>query len=406
MKKSPWNENEIEDMLRELPKLKDNRTKEEVMAGIYAKKKKKRSLQLIAGIASLFLMIVFASAIWMGREYEVSQGEQESNRKLSVPESEQSSDYEGRGAKTKENSSEDAQENQALSSKHAQMQSKDEALDIEPFAHGQEKAFAHAIYEDELKHSSAITLGVPDDQMNIIVPISIKLRAFDESDTLNQLVRQMAAIDEKRYGLADYFPLDVSFNEGNDKNTAHIEFQEDSPLLDDGLFLLSMEETLLYHNIEKLIFTTDGKQGARFSHGGFLTKLDIPQYKHRTYLLYQKNESSPRLLVPSTAQYQDFAEALQAGKRQSEINGISPAIPTDLNWERIKSIGNHVTIHLAEDSAFENSEQVLQALEAILFIAKDFGYETVKFENAPIEKVGNLDLTGDIAVPRAPNQMK
>lgn len=52
MRKSRWNEKEIEDMLRELPKMKDDRTKAEVMAGIYDKKKKKRSLHLLAGVAS------------------------------------------------------------------------------------------------------------------------------------------------------------------------------------------------------------------------------------------------------------------------------------------------------------------------------------------------------------------
>ena len=403
MRKSRWNEKEIEDMLRELPKMKDDRTKAEVMAGIYDKKKKKRSLHLLAGVASLFLMIVVASALMTGKDGGVGPEKSDGSRKLSVTESKESADY---GAKSKESSSGDIQENQTLSGNHAEMEAKDEELDIEPFNESQEKTFAHAIYENDLKNVSVITLGIPDDQMNVIVPVSFKLRSFDESDTLNRMVKQMSKVDEERYGLSDYFPLDVTIREGSDRKTAHLEFREGSPLLDeDDLFLSSMEETLSYNNITKMTFATDGKQGARFLHAGFLEKLDIPEHKRRTYRLYQKNQSSPKLLVPSTVHYQEFAAALQAGKRQSELKGISPAIPKDLEWERIKSKGSHVTVHLAENMITEDSERNLQAIEAILFIAKDFGYETVKFENASIEKVGHLDLTGEITVPRAPNPM-
>lgn len=103
--------------------------------------------------------------------------------------------------------------------------------------------------------------------------------------------------------------------------------------------------------------------------------------------------------------YQDFEEALQAGKEEPDIAGISSAIPNDLIWEKISSDGDLVTIQLAEQAAIENSEDSLQALEAILFIAKEFGFNRVKFENAPIEKVGNLNLTEDIIVPKAPNQV-
>ncbi|MGE7878302.1 hypothetical protein [Peribacillus muralis] len=405
MRKSRWNEKEIEDMLRELPRVTDDRTKAEIMVGIEDKKKKKKkhSLHLMAGVASLFLMIVLASALMTGKEGEVSQEKSDSNRKLSVSESKESADY---GAKSKEKSSDDIQEKQALSTEHPEILAQDEELDMVPFKGAQENMFAHAIYEDELKNASTITMGIPDDQMNIIVPVSIKLKYFDESDTLIQMVKQMSTIDEEQYGLSDYFPLDVTISKGTESTTAHIEFQEDSSLLDeDVLFLASMEETLSYNNITKMTFATDGKPGAKFLHKGFLKKLDIPQHKHRTYLLYKKDESSPSLLVPSNVKYQSFAEALQAAKSQSDMKGIAPAIPKDLNWKRVNFNGSHVTIHLAENMAMENSKQTLQALEAILFIAKDFGYETVRFENASIEKVGHLDLTGDIAVPRAPNQM-
>ncbi|MGZ9818520.1 hypothetical protein ACXM0N_21975 [Peribacillus simplex] len=406
MRRTRWKENEIEDMLRELPKLKDDRTKAEVFARIHEKKRKKHWIPLIAGVASLFLMVVLGSSIIIEKKGTTSQEGSGSSGKLSISENKEMADFERKDASKKENPSEDKQYNQEFSSKQAEIESKDKVTEMEPRKRGKEKTFAQAIYQDDLKNASIITMGVPDDQMNFIVPISIKLKHYDESDTLNQLVNQMSEIDEEQYGLSDYFPLDIKISQGNDMTTANIDFQEKSQLLDeDTLFLHSMEETLSYTNIEKMTFSTGGKQGAMFAHAGYLKEEDIPHQKNRTYLLYQRDETSPSFLVPSNMGYQDFEEALQAGKGEADIEGISPAIPHDLKWKRISSDGDLVIIQLSDQAAIENNEESLQALEAILFIAKDFGFEKVKFENAPIEEVGQLNLTEDILVPKAPNQV-
>ncbi|MGG4265264.1 hypothetical protein [Peribacillus simplex] len=400
MRRTRWKENEIEDMLRELPKLKDDRTKAEVFARIYDKKRKKHWMPLIAGVASLFLLVVFASSLIIGKKGTTSQEEIGGNGKLSISENKESTEHERHGIK------EDKQDNQEFLGNKVEIESKDNVLETEPLKGEKEKTFVHAIYQDDLKNASIITLGVPDVQKNFIVPLSIKLKNNDEANTLNRLVHQMSDIDEEQYGLFDYFPLDIKISQGNDMTTAHIDFQENSRLLDDDtLFLHSMEETLSYNNIEKMTFSTGGKQGAMFAHAGFLKEADIPHQKKRTYLLYQRDESSPRFLVPSNLDYQDFEEALQAGKGKSDIEGISPAIPDDLNWESIRSKGDLVIIKLSDQAAIKNSKESLQALEAILFIAKDFGFEKVKFENAPIEEVGQLNLTENIVVPKAPNQV-
>ncbi|MDM5453011.1 hypothetical protein [Peribacillus simplex] len=404
MRKSRWKESEIKDMLRELPKLKDDRTKAEVFAGIHDKKRKKHWMPLIAGVTSLFLLVAFASSLIIGKKGTTSQEETGSNGKFSISENKEMTEHERQGIK--EDTSEDKQDNQEFLGKRVEIESNDEVSEIEPLKGEKEKTFVHAIYQDDLKNASFITMGIPDDQMNFIVPISIKLKHNDESNTLNRLVNQMSDIDEEQYGLFDYFPLDIKISQGKDMNTANIDFRKNSRLLDDDtLFLHSMEETLSYNNIEKMTFSTGGKQGAMFAHAGFLKEADIPHQKKRTYLLYQRDESSPRFLVPSNLDYQDFEEALQAGKGKPDIEGISPAIPDDLNWESIRSKGDLVIINLSDQTAIENSKESLQALEAILFIAKDFGFEKVKFENAPIEEVGQLNLTEDIVVPKAPNQV-
>ncbi|MFP3381619.1 hypothetical protein SB767_35465, partial [Bacillus sp. SIMBA_069] len=76
----------------------------------------------------------------------------------------------------KEDTSEDKQDNQEFLGKRVEIESNDEVSEIEPLKGEKEKTFVHAIYQDDLKSASFITMGIPDDQMNFIVPISIKLK--------------------------------------------------------------------------------------------------------------------------------------------------------------------------------------------------------------------------------------
>ncbi|MDQ7863335.1 hypothetical protein RCO48_26810 [Peribacillus frigoritolerans] len=155
-----------------------------------------------------------------------------------------------------------------------------------------------------------------------------------------------------------------------------------------------------------MTFSTEGKQGARFAHAGYLKEVDIPHQKKSHIPFFTKGMSPLQVsLFQVIWVIGTLRRRCKPEKGEADIEGISPAIPHDLKWERISSNGDLVIIHLSDQAVIENSEETLQALEAILFIAKDFGFEKVKFENALIEEVGQLNLTEDILVPEAPNQV-
>ena len=92
MKKSRWKEREIEDLLRQLPQVKDKRSKKEVFAGIEGKQRRNRIKQwipLIVGIASLFLMMILGSSLMIGKdESKEKEVNRHGNGKMAVSESE------------------------------------------------------------------------------------------------------------------------------------------------------------------------------------------------------------------------------------------------------------------------------------------------------------------------------
>ena len=396
MKKSHWKESEIEDMLRKLPQVKDNRSKKAVYSGIDSKQRKSRIKQwipLIAGLASLFIMMIIVSALMTGKdESEEQEAAIHGNGKLALSESETIMDKQEQHVVK---SDEDREENQEFDGN-----SRAESQQVEKVT------LVRTIYPKDLQDKSTITLGVPDDQHNFIVPISFVVDHFDETDALTQVMNMMSTINEESYGLSDYFPLDAKPTHDLTKNTVNIELRAGSKLLEeDILFLRTMEETLSYLQIDKMTFTTEGKSGASFAHAGLLKEEEIPRHKNRTFFLYQTDESSSKFLVPSNMDYQKLEEALQAAKDDPAIEGISSAIPEDLKWENLSFDGDLVTVELAKEVKLEDDSESLQAMEVILFTAKDFGYKRVKFKNAPIEKVGSLNLLEEITVPIAPNQV-
>lgn len=403
MKKFRWKENEIEDMLRQLPQIKDKRSKEEVVVGIDNKKRKRRIKQwipLIAGIASLFIMMIIGSSLITEKEEYSSQTEEIiGNGKLATNESEILRDQQHQyDDKTK-------QKGHDLNKEESNLREETE-FKSHTQKEGRRNISTGAIYSEELEDKSIITLGVPDDQRNFIIPISFIVDHFDETDALNQVVKKMSEINEKYYGLSDYFPLDIKVTKDTINNTAHFEFPTDSKLLDeDILFLRTMEETLAYLKIDKMTFATGSRPGALFAHAGLLEEEEIPQHKNRTYLLYQKDESSPKFLVPSHLDYQKLEEAIHAAKEDPGIEGVSPAIPESLKWKNISIDGDLVTVELASVAELGDNIESLRALEVILFTVKDFGYKRVKFKDAPITTVGYLDLKKELTVPVAPNQV-
>ena len=402
MKKSHWKESEIEDMLHKLPQVKDNRSKKAVYSGIDGKQRKRRMnkwIPLIAGLASLFLMIIIASALKTEKEdSEEKKVGIHGYGKLATSESEIIMDRQEQHDIKSNEKREENQEYEGNSRKETTFKSKAQ----------QEKKVTHvrAIYPGDLQGKSTITLGVPDDQHDFIVPISFVVNHFDETDALTQVMNKMSTINEESYGLSDYFPLDAEATHDPTENTVNIELGTGSKLLDeDILFLRAMEETLSYLKIDKMTFTTEGKSGATFTHAGLLKEEEIPSHKNRTFFLYQTGESSARYFVPSNMDYPKLEEALQAAKEAPAIEGISSAIREDLNWENLSFDGDLVTVELAKEVKLEDDSKSLQAMEVILFTAKDFGYKKVKFKNAPIEKVGSLNLLEEIPVPLAPNQV-
>lgn len=398
MKKSQWNEYELIKLLKKLPEVEDKRSRSEVYhhvnnRSIRKRKQKRNWIPLFSAAAALLLMAVLGASILNS---ESSEKKSSSSQFISMDRVEKQKDQEE--SNESDYNAEKSPKNKAAVDTDA-TEDKKETLNNEDHA-----GKAEANESDQAAYHEAVTIGVPDDQSNYIIPVTVS----SVSASLAQgLVEAMTNAEEEAWGLTDYYPLDITISDGAENNQIIIDLPKDSPLITlDSTFLAALQETVKYNQIESVVFTTNGQPGIPFSHAGMLKTLEISKFDKKAFLLYQHNKTSRRFLAPSNISYDSITDALVSLKEDPGIEGIYPSVPQTIGWDNVREHKSTLEIDLSTDSIIEDTEETRTAIEAILFTAKDFGFEQVQLFNASVSQVQELDLSEPIIIPAAPNYIK
>jgi hypothetical protein len=91
-------------------------------------------------------------------------------------------------------------------------------------------------------------------------------------------------------------------------------------------------------------------------------------------------------------------------KQNRTENNLQASIPEDIDFETEEIQDGKLLIRFNNESEIIDDESTLHAIEAILLTAKDFDFDTVKLENADVDKIGKFDLTEELKVPIAANK--
>ena len=110
--------------------------------------------------------------------------------------------------------------------------------------------------------------------------------------------------------------------------------------------------------------------------------------------------------MPSERSFETFSEALEAMKEGTAFEGIQASIPKNVVFESIENDRKNVIVTFSEETILANNAQYEQAIEAILLTARDFGFESVSFQNSTVETIGAINMYQSVEVPVAPNVVK
>ncbi|HZG60323.1 MAG TPA: GerMN domain-containing protein [Anoxybacillus sp.] len=372
MRRFEWNEEQMEQLLQQMPYVIDERSKEAVYERLSAKLQKKRIkvwwIPSMASAAALLLFIVLSSSFISRHEVE-------------------------------EKTSESA---------------KDRAIVMEmPASEREEKAFSEqsAVIPSRVVSSTSrqnvVVFGIPDLHAQHIIPVSIFVDK-DKKSYSEQFEQAKTVLKEAEWGLSESLldPLTiVQFNE-NGRLTVRIPGNHSvfrSGTADEVMFLESMKETFRWARIKEVAFSTDGKKGITLSHTGWLDLLTVDQTS-RGYFLYQLDAAHPVFLIPTNESFANIQSALN--KMDDPVDSpLRPAIPKNVKIEAVYVNGDEVTVRFSNTSQLENIPEILWMLEAILLTAKEFGFKSVMFTGGNVEQIGPYMFNGKISVPLAPNPM-
>lgn len=384
MKKSEWSDKQLEELLRQMPKIQDDRNPRDIYQNLSIRKSKTKQWLLpgLATVAALLLFFILVPKLMVGTQYsedKVSKENASSKQEMQTGDNSTLSFNEDADSKAK-----------TLS--------------------GAEKVefLKNAIYEDEVGNATVLTYWIPDPQVQILVPVSTIVRDTNDKSWLTLFNKEMVNLKEQEWGLSEFYPLNATLKLDEENNSVLVDVpsshQYGQGSATETNFINVLQKDITSNSdIRKIKFSTNGEPGIELGNFGRKEVLDIVSEKNHAFFFYYSEGNELPYLVPSIDTYKDIKTALEAMKKDLPQLGLKssllPSLP--INDVSINEKTLHVTI--TNNSSLRDDQLTLNAYEALLLTAKEFGFEKVSINNSPINTLGPFDLSKENKVPRAPN---
>ncbi|MDL5611956.1 sigma-X negative effector [Bacillus halotolerans] len=364
MMKPDWNEEQIKELLSQLPAVKDHRSPQDIYKRLSMAKSKKKSAVRWIGPACATAVAVYIAFIISPHFFDQAQPQQK----------------------------EASQENAITKTETAD--SKKAALSLDQ----------SSLVVPEKEQNNYTTVAIADAETSTIIPVSIKKTKSNQ--TIQEVLFESDQLDILDHAITiPSFMDEVEVKENQNHKELHI--QVDQPIeafsvKDDAILKNLLKESLKWSPYEKIkIFSSEQKKdGASIGSNGAFTEIPIPKQSNRAYSLYQ-NEQGQDFLVPTERTFNTVKEAIKEMESSNQTN-TAPLIQAGA----VKSVTekqNHLYIHFSKHSRVEDSIAGILMLEGLLLTAKEFGFTEVTFAETGTKKIGRYVVTEAIPVPAAPN---
>lgn len=339
-----WNDDKLEQHLKNLPPIKDRQSKQELFLKVQAKIEYKEykgkrlptwSLPALATACALVLFGMFAPDL-------MKNGGQMENAKMSKHDG-------GMEAKPIQDSASDEDQGTVGLMK----------TETPVAYHGP------LLKKDIESNKDWVTVGYLDEQAQLVIPVSplVKAKITEEEETV--IVDLPAgSINESEEPLLQAL---ISMTFANEGQKAKVEFR------------------------------MNGEKGYEFPRFGSVSEmpLNVPGAPHYRY----DSSTTDAFIVSlfSTGQEagsmpKEFEDALEMMDDEQE-RGLKPLLPEDIQLE-VKEITKDYVEITFPDSLLLSAENVedQMMIDAILLTAESYGYESVKFNNAKLDSMGPYQM--------------
>lgn len=399
MKQSKWNEEKLEKLLQQMPKIVDKRNPQLIYQNISSelKKRKKRTwlVPTFASILTLSLIIILLPGMFHTNDTAIDNNSsiQEMQQRVLTNDSIESDRHNA--------------EHGGLFGQEADEQTKNDNR-----SNMLEEEFSTesltAVYEQDLLTNNWTFFSIPDQQMQNVVPITVLTAKHDATSWFEIFLDVSRKLTENKWGLTDYYPLngEIAYEEAN--NIIKIDLPSNHSYrlgsASYSTFIRSLQETFSSEEkgVDKIVFSTEQESGFH-GHDDFIDELKVKETTNRGYFLFSPLGNKP-FLVPHEMENSDIKRVFHEMKQSIATHELVSAIPPHVTIDNVEEKDTVLHVFFSDDTQLRNDESMIYFIEAVLLTAKDFGYEMVKFGNTTLEQIGPFDLNEPLKVPIAANK--
>ncbi|WNF21558.1 hypothetical protein [Mesobacillus jeotgali] len=407
MKKSQLSDKQLEEILGQMPKIKDHRDSRDIYSNIAhrVEKRKKMPAWVVPGVA--LAAVLFLAFILSPGLLDVNDASQESMDRNSASEAKSSMEMDTAVRDDSASNSAAEKENTLMADS---ADGEEKANEFAAMDKGNPYEGLISLYPEEIdtETTELLSYAIPDQQVMTVVPVTVTTPKQEGKSWIDSYTEMMPKLKEEEWGLTDYYPMDASWNYDEGSKTLTMDVKPNHPFqygsATNIIFVDSMTQNFSRAGIDKMVLTTESKPGIDLGNFGSMEELPInaETKKRRAYLFLTVEGIQNPYLVPTKEQYETVGDAFAQMRKGDEVGYLSPSLPDGFKFAKTELKDKVLEITLTDDTTLD--ESFLPHLEAILMTVSEFEYTGVRFTNANIDQIGPFNMNEVLSLPLAPNK--
>lgn len=391
MPNNKWTDDAIEDLLKEFPEIKDNRSKKRVYNQLVQRKSMKKPRKpwlpiLIAALAFIAMGILVSSII-----------------------SQNGIDF----AQTKNDSSDAAEESSATMKENNKLSEAEDSNESESdqFSTAQvEDTVRTAVYENEISDQTVMTIGLT--VQAIVVPVTFLIPAEEIASDFKSLVptslelyqKYADDINEKALGFDNYHPY-IGTLEKTTTGIRHMlpqDHQYDEASASIGIYFNTLSAS--FNDADQIEVVNKDGSAAEFSQIGPVESR-VPTQENLAYYSVATKNGDIYLAPGYDMPFASVSEAIRSlTKSPSDL--YSGTIPEDLVFQVIET-DKLVTVRFETEVDLNAIDQLdaVRMIESLTLTANSF-HKEVKVEGLQPVNWNGFDFSLPLPIPIAPNLLE
>ncbi|WP_447402748.1 RNA polymerase subunit sigma [Lysinibacillus sp. fkY74-1] len=423
MTHKPFDDEQLEHVLNNAPKLSDHRSKEDILNRLMADarlqdnihlqeamqepiedepsqqedpiikkpatKSKVRNMQIFMSVAAVFVLTILVGTVWKN-----NQGEQKDQ--ASMPETAQYSTMQDDSA-----------------AKEAATQ--DEMLDSKSIVAEHERILSlrTSVYEEDVKDAVVFRIGLAGRDaesvpMTYVIPNERVATDFggEKPSTLRMYEKYAPQIDEEAKGFTEYHPYKGELKEKDDKLIHVLPKENDYDVASATVneYKGTMEDTFSDSEYSEVEIQNEDGTPYEFSQEGEPNQaMSLTNAKRYNYYLYQDTNGAEYLSPDFRQTFETVTEALTQMKNKND-DVYTSVVPENVTYTvKEQEEGVVVTFDIPLDLTSMEPIRATQLIEAMMLTAASFNQQLL-LDNVVQESWEGFDLKGYLPKPVGPNK--